>query len=798
MPSFLRNLLILLTLSLLLANCAKWKLNPYDLVPQVKTGSASASATTSVQVEARIETLGPNSLQEFGIVYSASNQQPTVTDTKIVATGTSGSAQVMLNGLQPNMTYYYRTYAINDKGLIGYGEVQSFKTATVIADVRTLDLVGSPGATSIQVQVQVANSSAVTVKEFGIVYSPTSQTPTTSDSKATATGTGATTPVSLTNLQANTTYYYRAYAITDAGTVSYGETKSVKTGELLPIAETRDVVGTPASTSALVSVGVTNASQVTLKEYGVVYSPTSQTPTLSDSKVTATGVTGASTTLTIASLQPGTTYYYRAYATSGAGTTTYGAVKSLQTAALAVAQKPDVETTDAVDVTSVKANLVMKIKAAPTQVEKFGICFSKTNNDPKPDNGVSVMTNKDPTYNLNALYAFGTDVYSLPLEANTTYYYRGYATTVAVNGKTETGLGEVKTFKTAALSNSLVIFGSKDKKVYALNATTGAKQWDFITNGGGVGGLDAVNSSATFANGTVFVGDFAGYLYAIDAQTGARKWGRLSSGNRFESSPVIGNGLLYIGSNEKWVSAFDIANGDAKWRYSTGDKVISSPAFVDNVVYVGCNDAKVYAINSTNGTLKWSYATGGYILSSPTVVNSVVYIGSSDKKLYALNTATGTLKWAATLPSLVNSCPIVAGNSVYVGCDDKSLYALNATTGAILWKSAATGSFVGGSPTVSNGLVYVGSGDNKIYAFDAATGATKWTFATNNETYASPVIANGLLYMGSQDGKMYCLDALTGAKKWEFVTGDQIYATPLVLQDGAVVGAYPAISGITN
>jgi hypothetical protein len=335
MPTFLQKLLLILAVGVLLVNCSKWKLDPYDLIPQVKTGTPpSGPATTSVQVDCIIEALGANTLQEFGVVYSTSNQQPTTSDTKVVATGTSGSAQVILNGLQPNTTYYYRTYAINNKGLIGYGETLSFKTATVIAEVKTLDLVGTPGPTSFQVQVQVTNTSTVTLKEYGIVYSTTNQQPTTADTKVLATGiTGATTPVSLTNLQPNTTYYYRAYAITSTGDVSYGDTKQIKTGEPAPVVQTQDPVGTPTSSSAVLQAQVSNASLITLKEYGVVYSPTSQTPTIADSKAVASGVTGASVSLIISNLQPNTTYYYRSYATNGAGGTFYGDVKQLKTAA---------------------------------------------------------------------------------------------------------------------------------------------------------------------------------------------------------------------------------------------------------------------------------------------------------------------------------------------------------------------------------------------------------------------------------------------------------------------------------
>jgi len=42
------------------------------------------------------------------------------------------------------------------------------------------------------------------------------------------------------------------------------------------------------------------------------------------------------------------------------------------------------------------------------------------------------------------------------------------------------------------------------------------------------------------------------------------------------------------------------------WSYQTGDPVYSSPAVADGVMYVGSNDGNVYAFDSTTGALKWN------------------------------------------------------------------------------------------------------------------------------------------------------------------------------------------------
>jgi outer membrane protein assembly factor BamB len=193
---------------------------------------------------------------------------------------------------------------------------------------------------------------------------------------------------------------------------------------------------------------------------------------------------------------------------------------------------------------------------------------------------------------------------------------------------------------------------------------------------------------------------------------------------------------------------------DTLWSAATGGAAYSSPAVANGVLYAGSADDNLHAFNAATGTALWSSATGSYVYSSPTVANGVVYVGSEDSKLYAFNAVTGATLWSSATGSIVYSSPTVASGVVYVGSADKSVYAFNATTGAKLW-SSATGSSIYSSPAVANGVVYVGSADNSLYAFNAKTGAKLWSFATGNTVYSSPAVANGVVYVGSDDASLY-------------------------------------------
>ena len=85
------------------------------------------------------------------------------------------------------------------------------------------------------------------------------------------------------------------------------------------------------------------------------------------------------------------------------------------------------------------------------------------------------------------------------------------------------------------------------------------------------------------------------------------------------------------------------------WKYATNGPVESSPAVAGGVVYVGSDDGNIYAFNATNGVQLWNYSTGNSVYSSPAVVSGVVYVGSESGNLYALNASDGSQLWKYTI-----------------------------------------------------------------------------------------------------------------------------------------------------
>jgi outer membrane protein assembly factor BamB len=309
------------------------------------------------------------------------------------------------------------------------------------------------------------------------------------------------------------------------------------------------------------------------------------------------------------------------------------------------------------------------------------------------------------------------------------------------------------------------------------NVTQLRQKWIAIAGG-------AIFSSPAVVNGIVYVGSMDGYLYAYDARTGLHNWVALkASSYGIESSPAVVNGIVYVGSMNGWFYALDALNGQQKWATPTGNAISSSPVVVNGIVYVGSTNHKLYAFDALNGQQKWVVSTGGAIASSPAVAYGMVYISSDDHKLYAFNASNGEQQWAAftgnTTESSLSS-PTVANGMIYVGSEDDNLYAFNALNGHLQWTFFA-GHGIRSSPAVANGKVYFAADDGHFYALDALHGQQKWCVLANNGIVidASPTIANGVVYLGSD--KLHAFNAQNGKELWNITFGYSIHSSVAVV-----------------
>jgi outer membrane protein assembly factor BamB len=119
-------------------------------------------------------------------------------------------------------------------------------------------------------------------------------------------------------------------------------------------------------------------------------------------------------------------------------------------------------------------------------------------------------------------------------------------------------------------------------------------QLDIELNQGGKFGYECLTDVAV-ADGLVFAGCNDGRLYAFDAKTGQKKW-NFATGGKVQSSPSVAAGVVYFGSWDGYLYALESKSGSLLWKEKLGDRILSSPWPADGAVFVGCDDGAVYAL----------------------------------------------------------------------------------------------------------------------------------------------------------------------------------------------------------
>jgi uncharacterized protein (TIGR02145 family) len=186
-------------------------------------------------------------------------------------------------------------------------------------------------ATTIKDTTAIINGNVVSdgdevITERGFYWSKTNSTPDENDNKVTIAGTLGAYCDTLCGLEANSTYYFRAFASNSAG-IATGIVESVTT-KSRPSVKT-DTISILGETSVILNGEVTSDGGTTIIERGFFWSKTNTTPNDNDSKVIITGTTGIFSYL-LSGLFPNTTYYYRAFATNYIGIA-YGKDKFFKT-----------------------------------------------------------------------------------------------------------------------------------------------------------------------------------------------------------------------------------------------------------------------------------------------------------------------------------------------------------------------------------------------------------------------------------------------------------------------------------
>ncbi len=297
---------------------------------------------------------------------------------------------------------------------------------------------------------------------------------------------------------------------------------------------------------------------------------------------------------------------------------------------------------------------------------------------------------------------------------------------------------------------------------------------------------DEIRGTPLLHQGMLYVGCYDNNLYALNAADGQFQWKYPAEGG-IVSRPLVFDSNLFLCSEDQRLHCINMRNGKMIWTYFTEGKIYSSPRFSDGHIFFGSEDQDLHAVNATSGRAIWKFATDGPIYSTPLLANEMVYFGTEAGSVYALD-FRGGLKWRFQAKRSVTSSPISKGQAIYVSSVDGTLYALDAKNGWPIWKFRLGKGSVS-SPALADDFIFVGAADGFVYCVDIRTAKEVWRFRTENQVSSSPTVYKDSVYCGSVDGSMYCLEYRTGRLRWKFESQAAITGAPVVFDDIVYFGS---------
>jgi outer membrane protein assembly factor BamB len=278
---------------------------------------------------------------------------------------------------------------------------------------------------------------------------------------------------------------------------------------------------------------------------------------------------------------------------------------------------------------------------------------------------------------------------------------------------------------------------------------------------------------AVVSEGKAYIGNARGTVFAIDMSNGDVLWRRPIRNGKMAASPAVWGDLIVVHGMDGRVRVLRGSDGRPLSHFTVGAPIESSPIVRDGIDYLGSWNGVVEALDLRRRRLLWAYRSGCKITSSAAISGSTLYIGDYCGRLLALARTTGRLRWAGAVNGRIYGTPAVAGGRVFVGSSDGRSMSAFSTRGRLLWRRYF-GSYVYSSPAVWGGRVFFGTYSGAFYGLNAATGATIWSVGTGGPISGAAAVVDGIAYAGSFAHRIVGVDARRGRVVLDFPHGEYV------------------------
>ncbi|TLS35156.1 PQQ-binding-like beta-propeller repeat protein [Pseudalkalibacillus caeni] len=292
-------------------------------------------------------------------------------------------------------------------------------------------------------------------------------------------------------------------------------------------------------------------------------------------------------------------------------------------------------------------------------------------------------------------------------------------------------------------------------------------------------------------------------LLCLDATTGKVLWNYSTKGEVMPT-PAIYNDSVYIVTGDKHLYEVDLVSGKTKWEFNLGSIInMSSPVISNGVLFVGgSNKENLLALDLDKRKIKWETnfeGTHGLGDIPPALYNNeIVFVTAlkENSKMPPLKDIFDKYGTVRTYKEIVKRAlkPVIDGSVLQN--EEHYLYALDAKNGEVLWKkNLGNGAWVknnkSGAPMVYKNNVYLGSPiTKKYYSVDVKSGEINWDYEVGFLTKAPPVAEKNIVYFTDVGGYVSAFDSKAGELLGRKQLGGKLAPSgPIIMNHNLIVGS---------
>jgi len=230
---------------------------------------------------------------------------------------------------------------------------------------------------------------------------------------------------------------------------------------------------------------------------------------------------------------------------------------------------------------------------------------------------------------------------------------------------------------TAAVVDDRVYFGGEDHYFYCLNLADGSLIYKTL--------VGSIEGSVTFKDDRVYLGTEQGELFCLNPADGQTIW-QAKIGVDSDSTPAVGNGMVYTAAEDGVVRAYNQGSGELAWHFVTEGAQLNrasekkgiwaSPILHKGKIYIGAGNWYLHCLTADKGELVWRYKAHGPIWGTAPVVDDRVVFGDKAGWVTVVSAVDGKLISEIKIGDNINSTPAVLDGQIYIGAFNGKLYRL--------------------------------------------------------------------------------------------------------------------------